>query len=204
MSEPRTEGGTEEVRERQKRRIFTPLLLLLLLLLGPPANVRPSLTMPALSPAFVYSGEGQGGTRGGIKALKQGSQSWLGREQCHWWHHTKCCNQQLNQTTHTFSVLSGYVTCHVTSHKKCHMSCHVKCHQGNGIWKRCHVTLQNVMSDYSLVSCKTCAMWIAWLEKRKKWMSSTKAPPQLHQTSTKAPPWERPESVTAVPMMLNV
>ena len=56
MSEPRTEGGTEEVRERQKRRIFTPLLLLLLLL-GPPANVRPSLTLPALSPAFVCNCE---------------------------------------------------------------------------------------------------------------------------------------------------
>ena len=53
MSEPRTEGGTEEVRERQKRRIFS----LLLLLLGPPANVRPSLTLPALSPAFVCNCE---------------------------------------------------------------------------------------------------------------------------------------------------
>ena len=142
--EPRTEGRAEECRGGAKKEnqlllnftmahLTAPPSLPPQSLPAPPANVRPSLTMPALSPAFVYSGEGQGGTRGGIKALKQGSQSWLGREQCHWWHHTKCCNQQLNQTTHTFSVLSGYVTCHVISHNKCHMSCHVKCHQGNGI-----------------------------------------------------------------------
>ena len=51
MSEPRTEGdrgGQGEAKEEN---------ILLLLLLGPPANVRPSLTLPALSPAFVCNCE---------------------------------------------------------------------------------------------------------------------------------------------------
>ena len=54
MSEPRTEGDRGGQGEAKEENI---LLLLLLLLLGPPANVRPSLTLPALSPAFVCNCE---------------------------------------------------------------------------------------------------------------------------------------------------
>ena len=82
MSGAMAEGRTEE---KQKKRIFTqlnqPTTPSPPTFPAPPANVRPSLTMPALSPAFVCSGVGggQGGRRGGIKALKQGSQSGLGK-----------------------------------------------------------------------------------------------------------------------------